>query len=75
MPEERYRRLIFKYSDTGFCHNIYYDKEIKQYYCLQWDWGYNKPPTLYSATSDGEADCPIRKELYKYFVFPDGHEH
>ena len=70
-----YRELRFMSSHTGFLRNNYYCKALKRHYCLQWDNGYSNPPVLYSATKEGEADCPIKKEAIEYFIFPAGHEH
>ena len=70
-----YLNLAFRSSNTGFLRNLYYCKENKSHYCLQWDNGYSKPPVLYSATREGEASCPIKKENIQYFIFPEGHEH
>ena len=69
-----YKDLTFISSNTGFLRNSYYCKKNKRYYCLQWDNGYDKAPVLYSSTRSGEPDCPIKKEYYKYFLFPEGHE-
>jgi hypothetical protein len=72
---KEYMNLRFLYSHTGFLKNLYKCKETNRYYCLQWDEGYTKPPKFYSATKDGEADSPVRKDYYEYFIFPEGHEH
>ncbi len=70
-----YQELRFVYSHTGFLKNIYKSKKTNRYYALQWDNGYSQYPHFYSATKDGEADCPIKKEAIQYFIFPEGHEH
>ena len=70
-----YQNLKFVGSNPGFLNNIYKSKETKRYYALQWDNGYTHYPRFYSATKDGEPDCPIRNDVIQFFVFPDGHEH
>lgn len=70
-----YQNLIFIRSNPGFLNNIYKSKQSKRYYNLQWDNGYDNYPRFYSATKDGEANCPIRKDAIPFFVFPEGHEH
>ena len=71
----RYCNLKFINSHTGFLRNLYKCKETKRFYCLQWDEGYLKPPKFYTATKDGEANSPVQKKYYEYFIFPEGHEH
>lgn len=69
------RLLVFNSSHPGFLRNIYFCKANARYYCLQWDNGYSKPPILYTCTRSLEPECPVKKELYEAFLFPEGHEH
>ena len=71
----KYQKLRFVRSETGFLKNIYKSKSNNRFYCIQWSNGYDNYPLFYSATKEGETDCPIRKEVIQYFIFPEGHEH
>ena len=71
----KYQELRLVKSQPGFLKNIYKSKQNKRLYALQWDNGYNNYPVFYSATKEGECDCPIKKDAIPFFVFPYGHEH
>lgn len=70
---DKYIELKFHMSYTGFLQNRYKASNGK-YYNLQWSNGYDKPPILYTATPSWESDCPVKKEMYDRFIFPEGHE-